>query len=126
MKPVRYQLTFERKPRYLHATVTGTNTRENVMGYLDEVRRECEASGCTRVLIEERLVGPRMDMVSILEIVTQSGKDAVGLFEAIAYVDVIAQGHTKFAETVAVNRGLPVAVFGTVADAEQWLLGEHR
>jgi hypothetical protein len=26
-----------------------------------------------------------------------------------------------FAETVAVNRGLPMAVFSTVAEAEKWL-----
>lgn len=31
-----------------------------------------------------------------------------------------------FAETVAVNRSLPVAVFATVADAEKWLLNEIR
>jgi hypothetical protein len=28
----------------------------------------------------------------------------------------------KFAETVAVNRGLPVKVFSTVSDAEKWLV----
>jgi hypothetical protein len=27
----------------------------------------------------------------------------------------------KFAETVAVNRGLPVTVFSSVSDAEKWL-----
>jgi hypothetical protein len=32
----------------------------------------------------------------------------------------------KFAETVAVNRMLSVAVFSTVADAEKWLLNEDR
>jgi hypothetical protein len=32
----------------------------------------------------------------------------------------------QFAETVAVNRGLPVVVFSTVADAEKWLLSEDR
>jgi hypothetical protein len=41
---------------------------------------------------------------------------------SIAYVDVNAQGSLmKFAEDVAVNRGLRVRVFGTVADAERWL-----
>ena len=27
----------------------------------------------------------------------------------------------KFVETVAVNRGIPVAVFGSVEDAENWI-----
>jgi hypothetical protein len=41
---------------------------------------------------------------------------------AIAYVDVNAQGSLmKFAEDVAVNRGVRVRVFGTVAEAERWL-----
>jgi hypothetical protein len=32
----------------------------------------------------------------------------------------------KFAETVAVNRGLPVTVFSSVNDAEKWLLSKDR
>jgi len=32
----------------------------------------------------------------------------------------------KFAETVAVNRGLPVMVFSSVSDAEKWLLNKGR
>ena len=32
----------------------------------------------------------------------------------------------QFAETVAVNRRVPVAVFSNVEDAEQWLLNEGR
>jgi hypothetical protein len=32
----------------------------------------------------------------------------------------------KFAETVAVNRGLPVTVFSSVRQAEEWLLGNDQ
>ena len=32
----------------------------------------------------------------------------------------------KFAETVAINRGMPVRVFASVADFEKWLLEEGR
>jgi hypothetical protein len=49
------------------------------------------------------------------------------MLEAIAYVDVNgASDLMHFAETVAVNRGLPIAVFSTIADAETWLLKEQR
>ena len=49
------------------------------------------------------------------------------MLEAIAYVDVNAAGDLmQFAETVAVNRALPVTVFSTVVEAETWLLGEDR
>jgi hypothetical protein len=42
--------------------------------------------------------------------------------EMIAYVDVNAEGDLmKFAEDVAVNRFLRVAVFSSVPDAELWL-----
>ena len=32
----------------------------------------------------------------------------------------------KFAETVANNRGVPINVFATVAEAEEWLAGKSR
>jgi hypothetical protein len=35
-----YQLTVNEKPTYLHAIVTGSNTMENVVGYLQELQRE--------------------------------------------------------------------------------------
>jgi hypothetical protein len=54
-----YKLTIDQKPTYLHAIVTGCNGRENVARYLEEIRHECIARRCFRVLIEERLEGPR-------------------------------------------------------------------
>jgi hypothetical protein len=51
-----YRLSLEHKPAYLHATVSGENTRQNVERHLGEIRRECIARGCRRVLVEERLV----------------------------------------------------------------------
>lgn len=32
----------------------------------------------------------------------------------------------QFAETVAVNRGIPVQAFSSVTDAERWLLHHQR
>src|SRR5215471_3134697 len=118
-----YQLTITEKGSYLHALVTGTNTRENVARYLQEVWRECAARNCARLLIEERLEGPRLDTLTVFQIASEGSRRAQGEFEAIAYVDVNAEGDLmKFAETVAVNRGLPVMVFSSLAKAEEWLL----
>jgi hypothetical protein len=79
------------------------------------------------VLIEERLEGPRLGTLDVFEIVSQGSSRALGILQAIAYVDVNAEGDLmQFAETVAVNRALPVTVFSTVADAERWLLDEDR
>lgn len=115
------RMTFDSKPGYLHAVVTGRNTRENVVRYLAEVRRECQARGCTRLLIEERLEGPRLDRGDVFDVA--SGGAAPGL-PLIAYVDVNAQGTLmNFAEDVAFNRGVRIRVFGSVPEAERWLLG---
>jgi hypothetical protein len=120
-----YELTITPKGTYLHAVVTGVNRRENVVRYLEAIRRECATRSTFRVLIEERLEGPRLSMASVFQIAADGGSRAQGEFEAIAYVDMNAEGDSmKFAETVAVNRSLPVRVFGSVSDAEKWLLGK--
>jgi len=122
-----YKLTITQKPTYLHAIVSGLNNKENVMSYLGEILRECTARGCPRVLIEERLEGPRLNTMSVFQLASEGTIRTRGFFEAIAYVDVNAEGDLmEFAETVAVNRGLPVVVFSSVSEAEKWLLGKDR
>ena len=117
-----YKVTFMEMPAYLHAILTGSNTKEDVAHYLEEIQRECAARSFRRVLIEERLTGPRLGTMSVFQIASAGSSRAQGCFEAIAYVDVSAEGDLmKFAETVAVNRGLPVTVFSSVSDAEKWL-----
>jgi hypothetical protein len=116
-------LTYTKKATYLHAVVTGENSAENVRSYLKQVQQECKTQKCLRVLIEERLTGPRLGLVDVFRIVSEGTNRALGQLEAIAYVDVHAEGDLmKFAEDVAVNRYLRVAVFSSVPDAEQWLL----
>lgn len=122
-----YKLTFVEKPAYLHAIVTGLNNKENVIRYLADVLRESQKRGCRQLLIEERLEGPRFRTISVFQIASEGSRRAQGCFKAIAYVDVNAEGDLmKFAETVAVNRGLPVRAFLSVADAENWLLREDN
>lgn len=116
-----YQISFERKSVYLHATVRGDNTKENVAAYLKEIRGACKQSDCFRVLIEERLEGPRLDVMDVFAVASEGSMDALGVFDAIAYVDVNGGELMDFAETVAVNRGMPIAVFQSVTDAELWL-----
>jgi hypothetical protein len=119
-----YQLNIKQEPAFLHAIVTGTNDADSVARYLDELRRECIARQCYRLLIEERLEGPRLSTFPVYKVVSEGSERARGLMHAIAFVDVNATaGHLmEFAETVAVNRGLPLVVFPTVAQAREWLL----
>jgi len=118
-----YQLKIDQKPGYLHAVVTGENSKEDVAAYLAGLRDECIARGCFRVLIEERLVGPRLRTLDVFELIFKGSQQALGLYTAIAFVDVNPEGDLmQFAQTAAVNRGIPVSLFATVADAEQWLM----
>jgi hypothetical protein len=116
-----YEIRIEQTRNYLHATVTGTNCKENVTGYMADIRRECEQCDCFRVLIEERLEGPRLDAMEIFTIASEGSMKALGFFDAVAYVDVHAGQLVDFIETVALNRGMPIAVFSSVEDAKQWL-----
>ena len=116
-----YELTFQPKPTYLHAIVTGTLSREDVAAYLEEVRAACATGGHRALLIEERLEGPRLSPLDVFEVVSAISQRDLGVLRAIAYVDVTAPTVQRFAETVAVNRGVPLAIFATVPDAESWL-----
>lgn len=120
-----FELNIENRGNFLHARVTGSNTADSVFGYMNGVREQCEKQGCFRVLIEENLEGPRFDEMEIFSLISSGSANALGFFKAIAYVDAQQDfDKVKFAETVAINRGIPVAVFGSVEDAENWL--RHR
>lgn len=120
--PHSYTLTVEAKPGYLHATVKGANTEGNVLAYMSEVLERCRENACPRLLIEERLEGPRLGTLEVFRIASQKTAAIFGSMEAIAFVDVNASGDLmKFAQTVARNRGAPVAVFSSIEEAERWL-----
>ena len=72
-----YTVTFDRRSAYLHVLVTGDNTRENVASYLQDVHRECVAGGYLRVLIEERLDGPRLDAPDVFDVAAGGSGRAV-------------------------------------------------
>lgn len=117
-----YQLTISEKPGYLHFAVTGANTVENVDGCMQDVFREAEARNCATILIEERLTGRRLETWDVCQVASAGGALLAGRMNAVAYVDDNAHGDLmKFAETVLNNRGLPLHLFATVAEAEAWL-----
>ena len=122
-----YKLTTIQKPTYLHFIITGKNTVENIERYFEEINRECTGRNCFRILIEERLDGPRRGILDVFKIISEVSSKSRGLYKAIAYVDVNAEGYSmQFIENVAVNRGLPMFVFSTVADAEKWLMNKNH
>ena len=88
-----------------------------VTAYLKQALDECLARRCRRVPIEERPEGPRLDTLSVFQIVSQGSGPAAGHFSAIAYVDVNAEGNLmKFAEDIAVNRTLHLVHCGSTRE----------
>jgi hypothetical protein len=120
-----YQLEIERHPTYLHARVTGQNSADTVIQYMSDIKAECEKESCFCVLVEEKLEGKRLDEMEVFSLISQGSADALGFFEALAYIDARQEFEiAKFAESVAVNRGIPIAIFSSVEDAKNWL--RHR
>ena len=117
-----FTVTFTQKATYLHAVIAGENSAENVRDYLRQIQQECKTRKCLRVLVEERLEGPRLGIVDVYRVVSEGTVRALGQIEAIAYVDVNSEGDLmKFAEDVAIHGFLRIAVFSSVPDAELWL-----
>lgn len=68
------------------------------------------------------LSGPSFDLGSIFSVVAERSADGKKL-RKIAYVDTSQRDPTalKFAETVAVNRGVNVLLFQDLAAAQRWM-----
>ena len=121
-----YQLTLDKKPGYWHFRVTGPNTPEVVRAYLADIYYACAQGECTAVLIEENLKGRGLGLFDIFEVVTEGSEKTWPYVRRVAYVDVNPEHSLpdmKFAETVAVNRGVNMHLFNNVRDAEAWLIG---
>lgn len=118
-----FRLVITENPGYAHAVVTGPNTEENVAGYIEQVLRECASRQCRRVLIEERLEGARLYTMKAYQLAAQGASRAKGKFDRIAYVDVNSDGGglLRFAAALAADHGIPVRIFATVAEAQNWL-----
>ena len=119
---VEYRSTLADTPSYLHASVVGPRTPENARRFFKEVRDACVARGHTAVLLEMGFTGPSLDTMSIFRIISESSEEGTKL-QRIAYVQASNTDPAKprFAETVAVNRGVNVRLFPDVASAAQWL-----
>jgi hypothetical protein len=124
---LQYSIEMRSTPTHLHFTVTGVNTRDHILRYMDDVVQQALALGRRALLVEERLDGPRLQTMDVFEIMSQGSERLRGLFDSVAYVDVNRVGQLMaFAEDVAVNRGFPLRTFGTVEEAERWLAERAR
>ena len=119
-----YKINFKKHDEFLQATVTGKNEANIVSAYLADILAECQRQSCFCVLIDEQLEGERLDASEVFDIASAGAQQALGVFQAVAYVEESMGAMAEFAETVAINRGMPVRVFRTVAEAEHWLIAQ--
>jgi hypothetical protein len=117
-----YHLALEEHPRYLRATVTGSNNPRNALRFLKESYEACVERGKAALLLEMNLSGPAFDLGSIYSVVAERSADGKKL-RKIAYVDTSPRDPKalKFAETVAINRGVNVRLFQDLAAAHRWM-----
>jgi hypothetical protein len=119
-----YRLVITEHPGYLQATVTGSHNAANALRFLTETFAAITKSGHTSLLLDYRLTGPSLDSSSIFDVVAKRTVEGSKL-RRIAYVDHSGHGRDpekmKFAETVALNRGVNVRLFHELEDARRWL-----
>ena len=121
---VAYNLTIDVQPTYVSARVVGERTPQNMMRFFNEVNAICTEHGVWSVLIEINFSGPSMGIGNVYEVVSKGSRDGMKL-ERVAYVEA-ALGPTesaRFAETVAINRGVNIRLFKDVESAKAWLAG---
>ena len=121
-KLLSYQLSVEVLQGYVHAKAAGERTPENALRFLKDAYAACVKSGRTSLLVEMHFSGPSMSPTSIFDVISDRVADGLKL-QKIAYVDASPDlGGAFFAETVAMNRGVNVRLFRSLAEATAWLL----
>lgn len=121
-----YAVEFEFRKTYLFAKVTGDNSGETVFGYMREITERCDEEDCFRILIYECLDGQRLAPMDVFKIVSECSMQALGKFDAIAYVDENMGNMAEFAENVAINRGMPIKMFTNLKDAIMWIEAQNE
>ena len=94
-----------------------------MLKFLEQVHGECVKRDRTAVLLDVNLEGPSLDMGAIFNVITQRAP-AGGTLRKIAYLEATPNNPTRarFAETVAINRGVNVRLFDDAEAAKRWLL----
>ena len=116
-----YELKVEQREGYLAIQVTGDNRVENVIKCMEQTLDICNSNECYNVLVHECLKGPRLDALAVFNVAAEGSLKALGQLDALAYVDEKMGEMADFAETVAVNRGMPLRIFTNLQQATSWI-----
>jgi hypothetical protein len=112
--------TFEKKENYLHLVLTGEYDKDDFMFYPKLISQTCAEENSKRIMVNAlSLQGTDLSTMDRFDI-AENLANTLGSKAKIAVV--WPKEHiTRFAETVAVNRGTLINVVGSIVDAELWL-----
>lgn len=128
MKPakasnMKSSFCFTSNGTYLTLVISGQYDKEDFLSYPKLILEECEKQKGDKILVDgSNLRGtniPNMDRFFIAENIANLLRHKVKL--AVVWPK---QHINKFAETVAVNRGISMIVVDTVDAAHRWLLND--
>lgn len=118
-----YELTFERRPEYLHARIR-SETMDQPMAYeyLRKVADKCRQVKATKLMLE-RDVPVMLKDIDLFH-TTQFFLELIRGVR-VAFVNPYIEIHEDmdFAITIGTNRGADYRLFNGVIEAEAWLLG---
>lgn len=120
---MKSEYTMEKRSNYLYFTLSGEYDKEDFLLYPKLVAAACEKEKIYKVLFNglnlKNTNPPTMDRFIVGENI------ALILAPMIKLAAVWPEEHiTKFAETVAVNRGTEFLIVGDLETAIEWLLRE--
>lgn len=120
-----FSISYEYETEYLRAHVSGEEDmlQNSIMFWL-EIKEECLKHNYKKCLVTEnfKTVISTTEMFIMVDKLIQEGSPDVKIAFVDSNIDHLYQN--KFAEDVAVNRGVNVKVFTDTEEAKKWLLSE--
>ncbi len=116
-----FEAEIELRDHYLFVQLLGQYDRLRLLQVIMEVGRQCEQTGCRRVLVDAR---QHVGEIQVMEL-HQIGELIARELPRGSYVALVASpgrlAMDRFLETVAVNRGVLFRLFTKHEDAQEWL-----
>jgi hypothetical protein len=109
----------ENRGDHLFVEYSGPLTPAELMTLMHEVARVCQEQNCTKILADLRQGEGEVKIIDRFEL----GVIAADIFRGMDQVAIVFRPDETnlFAETVAVNRGLPSKITHDMDEARRWL-----
>ena len=115
-----YTVDIEDRGDFVHATVNGQRvTPEIALAYWHEIIAECEATGCSKILLDHNFV-EMISMQEMARIIGPVGDLLKG--RLLAFYD--RYGNYEIPEAgkmILRSKGIKMQIFHDLAEAEKWL-----